>query len=347
MFKGVDHVGVGVADMGAALDFFGRRLGFSEVLFDHTCDLPGLEDLTHRRRTRARVAMLESRYATPLGPGRVKLVQILDDGGTPAAPAGLGWGEVGICEVCVHARDVPQVHKELVETHGCTELMEPVSASVTPFDVSVDLSYVESPGGGKIEIIEWTGLWKALPGEPRLEGVNHVAFGVEDMAATRRVLRPLRLQPPRVRDERLLRADAAVVLRPPSSYAHDPGAAGAGRRDRAGAAPPGNPRRERHLGPRRPDGVRYRRLEHRSSLHRVALRRHHFLLGTANHRRRYRGVALRLLSGPRRACRLNSGERVIKLPSYLAIKRRREMKRPDQRGPDLKGPDHKGPDDNA
>ncbi len=185
MFKGVDHVGVGVADMGAALDFFGRRLGFSEVLFDHTCDLPGLEDLTHRRRTRARVAMLGSRYATPLGPGRVKLVQILDDGGTPAAPAGLGWGEVGICEVCVHARDVPQVHKELVETHGCTELMEPVSASVTPFDVSVDLSYVESPGGGKIEIIEWTGLWKALPGEPRLEGVNHVAFGVEDMAATR------------------------------------------------------------------------------------------------------------------------------------------------------------------
>ena len=56
--KGVDHVGIGVADMDAALEFFGQRLGFSEVLFDHTCDLPGLEELTHRRRTRARVAML-------------------------------------------------------------------------------------------------------------------------------------------------------------------------------------------------------------------------------------------------------------------------------------------------
>ena len=185
MFNGVDHVGIGVVDMGAALEFFSQRLGFSDVLFDHTGDLPGLEELTHRPRTRARVAMVASRWPTPLGPGRVKLVQVLEDGGTPAAPAGLGWGEVGICEVCLHARDVAQVHKELVETHGCTELMEFVSASTTPFDVSVDVSYIEGPGGGKIEILEWTGLWKALPGEPRLEGVNHVAFGVQDLAATR------------------------------------------------------------------------------------------------------------------------------------------------------------------
>ena len=170
MFQGVDHVGVGVADMAAALEFFDRRLGFSEVLFDYTGELPGLEDLTHRRRTLARVAMLASRYPTPLGPGRVKLVQVLEDGGTPAAPSGLGWGEVGICEVCLHARDVAQVHKELVETHGCTELMGYVSASTTPFDVTADVSYVEGPGGGKIEILEWTGLWKALPGEPRLRG---------------------------------------------------------------------------------------------------------------------------------------------------------------------------------
>ena len=185
MFAGVDHVGIGVEDMGTALEFFSQRLGFSDVLFDHTGDLPGLEELTHRPRTRARVAMVASRCPTPLGPGRVKLVQVLEDGGTPAAPAGLGWGEVGICEVCLHARDVARVHKELVETHGCTELMAFVSASTDPFDVSVDVSYVEGPGGGKIEILEWTGLWKALPGEPRLEGVNHVAFGVEDLAASR------------------------------------------------------------------------------------------------------------------------------------------------------------------
>jgi len=184
-FRGVDHVGIGVADMGAALEFFGQRLGFSDVLFDHTGDLPGIEELTHRRRTRARVAMLASQCPTPLGPGRIKLVQTLEEGGTPAAPPGTGWGEIGICEVCLHARDVPQVHKQLVDGLGCTSLMEPVSATVMPFEIGVELSYVADSDGGKVELIEWTGLWKALPGEPRLEGVNHVAFGVADMAATR------------------------------------------------------------------------------------------------------------------------------------------------------------------
>ena len=46
MFAGVDHVGIGVADMEAALEFFGERLAFSTVLFDYTGELPGLDDLT-------------------------------------------------------------------------------------------------------------------------------------------------------------------------------------------------------------------------------------------------------------------------------------------------------------
>lgn len=184
MFRGVDHVGVGVADMDAAIDWFTRSLGFTRVLFDYTGGLPGVEELTLRKNNRARVVMLANPFATPLGPGRIKLVQILEDGGTPPAPIDVGWGEIGICEVCVHARNVPAVHEQLVRA-GCTELMEPVSARVTPFDVAVDLSYVADSEGGKVEILEWTGIWQALPGEPRVEGVNHVAFGVSDMTATR------------------------------------------------------------------------------------------------------------------------------------------------------------------
>jgi catechol 2,3-dioxygenase-like lactoylglutathione lyase family enzyme len=184
MFAGVDHVGIGVADMEAALEFFRERMGFSRVLFDHTGELPGLEELTHRARTRSRVAMLASANMTPLGPGKVKLVQVLEDGGTPPMAPGACYGEVGICEVCVHATDVQAVHQRLLE-QGCKELMEPISAKVTPFDIDVDLSYVADPGDGKIEILEWRGIWQRLPGEPRLEGVNHVAFGVSDMAVTR------------------------------------------------------------------------------------------------------------------------------------------------------------------
>ena len=50
--------------------------------------------------------MLESSGATPIGPGRVKLVQVLDGDGPPPVPAGQAWGEVGVCEICLHVRGV-------------------------------------------------------------------------------------------------------------------------------------------------------------------------------------------------------------------------------------------------
>lgn len=185
MFRGVDHVGIGVGDMETALDFYGRRLGFTEVLFDHAGSLPGLEEVTHRRSREARVVMLASAHSTPLGSGRIKLVQVLDGGGPPPKPPAQEYGEVGICEVCLHTRGTEAVHRRLVDEQGCPSLMEPLSAVLEPNGVSCDLSYVADPWEGKVELIEWTGLWKALPGEPRLEGVNHVAFGVSDMDATR------------------------------------------------------------------------------------------------------------------------------------------------------------------
>jgi len=78
-FKGVDHVGVGVADMDAALGFYGR-VGFGDVLFDYTGDVPGPD-------RRARVVMLGNLGSTPIGPGRIKLVQVLDGDGPPPAPS--------------------------------------------------------------------------------------------------------------------------------------------------------------------------------------------------------------------------------------------------------------------
>ena len=183
VFRGVDHVGIGVGHIDEAVSFYGRHVGFDDVRFDWTGEVPGLEAVAGRA-PRARIAMLASGAATPVGPGRIKLVQVLDGDGPPAPPEGQAWGEVGVCEVCLHVRGVESVHASLVAA-GCEELMPPMSAAVVPHDVALDISYVADPWGTKIEMIEWTGLWRSLPGPARPEGVNHVAFGVTDMARTR------------------------------------------------------------------------------------------------------------------------------------------------------------------
>ncbi len=184
MFVGVDHVGIGVGDLEAAVAFYGR-IGFAEVLLEYEGPVPGTEVFTGADPRRVRMAMVASSTPTPVGPGRLKLVEVTDGAGPPPAPPGQAWGEVGVCEICLHARNVPAVHERLVAEAGAISLMEPLSGAVRPYDVSLDISYVADPWGGKIELIEWTGLWKSLPGEPRAEGVNHVAFGVADMEATR------------------------------------------------------------------------------------------------------------------------------------------------------------------
>jgi catechol 2,3-dioxygenase-like lactoylglutathione lyase family enzyme len=162
--------------MEVAKAFYGR-VGFSDVRFDYTGVVPGPD-------REARVAMLSNPGATPVGPGAIKLVQVLDGEGPPPAPTGGGWGELGICEICLHTRGVAKVHRDLVGA-GAESLMEPLDAAVQPNDVSLDIAYVADPWGGKLELIEWTGLWRSLPGPARAEGVNHVAFGVRDIDRTR------------------------------------------------------------------------------------------------------------------------------------------------------------------
>ena len=142
-FLGVDHVGVGGGDADEAIEFYGRHVGFDRVLFEYTGTLPGLEAVAGRAPA-VRVAMLESSSATPVGPGRVKLVQVLDGDGPPPVPAGQAWGEVGVCEICLHVRNVQEVHDALV-AGGCASLMEPTSADVPPTGITLDIAYVADP----------------------------------------------------------------------------------------------------------------------------------------------------------------------------------------------------------
>ena len=149
----------------------------------YTGELPGLEELTHRARDPGPGDDAGQPDTTQLGPGKIKLVQAAG-GRRRTAHAGrlLRRGR--------HLRGLraragrPAVHQRLLE-QGCKELMEPISATVPPFDSTSTSPTSPTPATARSRSSSGRGIWQALPGEPRLEGVNHVAFGVSDMAATR------------------------------------------------------------------------------------------------------------------------------------------------------------------
>lgn len=179
---GLDHIGVGVSDMDRSLSFY-ADLGFSDIAFDYTGPLPGLNGVSGFDSTDARVVLLRSVNPTVLGRAGVKLVQILDRR-NPAMPEGMAWGEPGICEVCVHVRGQAKFHADLV-TRGYPNLMDPNEADLEPYQTHCGLSYVADPDGAKIELIEWSTLEAGWPVEDGPQGVNHVAFGVSDIDRTR------------------------------------------------------------------------------------------------------------------------------------------------------------------
>ena len=126
-FQGVDHAGIGVADMDVAFDYWMHKLGFTEVFFDYTGPVPGLEEITKTKATKARIVMLGHKNTTRLGPGKVKLVQRLDTDQAPPYPAGIGYGEVGLAEVCLHTLHTEQIFRDLVDAlrvrHGVSKTL--------------------------------------------------------------------------------------------------------------------------------------------------------------------------------------------------------------------------------
>ena len=65
-------------------------------------------------------------------------------------PEGIGWGERGICEVCVHVREQPEFYRWLVAERGYQSLMEPCEApNQPPNGTHAGLSYVADPEGAR------------------------------------------------------------------------------------------------------------------------------------------------------------------------------------------------------
>ena len=208
--------------------------------------------------------MVSNPSATPVGPGRIKLVQVLDGTGPAPIPEGTGWGELGICEICLHVRDLEAVHERLAALPGGGTLMAPLSGAVVPYDVSLDISYVHDPWGGKIEMIEWTGLWKSLPGRAPRRGREPRRVRRRRHGREPRVLPAPRLRRDALRVDRLLRSDGALVRPRAARAAHGHDDVHAGRRHRADAADAARPRLPRRVGTPRPDGVRGRRRQPRA-----------------------------------------------------------------------------------
>ena len=189
MSLGLDHIGVGVADPEAAIAFY-ATLGFDVVAFDYSGPLPGLDRVAGRPDVQARVVMLRSGNETPLGMASVKLVHVTDEP-VPPMPEGMAWGERGVCEVCVHVRGQAALYRRLVGEHGIAGIMEPNESPLPPHETRCGLSYVVDPDGTKVELIEWLDLQQGWPGSDGPQGVNHVAFGVEDIEVTRSFYRRL------------------------------------------------------------------------------------------------------------------------------------------------------------
>ena len=105
VFRGVDHVGVGVGDMDAANAFYGARRVLRRALRLHGRACPGPD-------REARVAML-SNPGRDAGRGRRRSSSCRCSTATARRrrPTGGGWGELGICEICLHARGVTGVHR--------------------------------------------------------------------------------------------------------------------------------------------------------------------------------------------------------------------------------------------
>ena len=109
--------------------------------------------------------MLANPAATPIGPGRIKLVQVLDGDGPPPRPEGQAWGELGVCEICLHVARRRRRCTSGSSPAGATSLMEPLDGCGDAERRRRSTSrYVADPWGGKLEMIEWTGLWQSLPG---------------------------------------------------------------------------------------------------------------------------------------------------------------------------------------
>ncbi len=192
MFKGIDHEGICVSNMDKSLEFYSEQMRFTKIIFDYTGILPGMEGITGKKETKARIVMLDNENKGPIGSGKIKLVYLLPPDKAKPIPTSEIWGQTGISEVGLNARKCADLFRELIPK-GIKPVSPPSIPEVEPpFDNNIiSVAYIADPDGGKVELTEWSGSWPGFGTDPRIEGLNHIGFGVSNMDKAKEFYRKL------------------------------------------------------------------------------------------------------------------------------------------------------------
>ncbi len=181
MFRGVNYVGIGVSNMERSLKFYGDLIGFKEIVFDYTGSLPGMEKVTGKLETRARVVMLKNQNEGPLGRGMIKLVYLLPpDKSEPCTVVdSTPFGDIGIAEVAVSVRGGVQAAFDELLQKGVKPILPPKHYSFPPDSLEDTGASIREPDNGFFEFVEWDNCRPFGKGL-RIHGVNHVGFGISN-----------------------------------------------------------------------------------------------------------------------------------------------------------------------
>lgn len=147
---------IGVSDMQVALDFYGKILGYDQLVFDHTgtfdefADLPGGKGL-FRKVVIKQGKRVGGGFGKLLGPTELELLQVMDRKAMPIFKDRL-WGDLGFIHLCFDIHGMEEFRL------ACRRLGYPFTVDSTDGfdmgDASGRFSYVEDPDGTLIELVE-------------------------------------------------------------------------------------------------------------------------------------------------------------------------------------------------
>jgi catechol 2,3-dioxygenase-like lactoylglutathione lyase family enzyme len=177
MIRGIDHITICVSNMDKALNFYQKILGFKKMILDYSGLLTGMDKIVGKSNVKARIILLKSENIGPLGQGMIKLVQFLPPFKAKPINVEHVWSDIGISEVALNIINMEKVLAKIKDNN--IEIVLPPQHDT--FDnKEVIYAYIRDPDGSLVELVEWVKC-KDFLGGTRIEGVNHISIGVNDM----------------------------------------------------------------------------------------------------------------------------------------------------------------------